>query len=256
MKRTIVFSLLFILLIIVVTIFREKPKKIIRPIIPAVAIKGRIAIVIDDWGYSLNNLSTIEQIIYPLNLSILPNLKYSQEIASKLHSKGFEIMLHLPMEPLEKLPLEKNTISSSMSKDKIVKVIAADLTNLVYAKGASNHMGSKTTSDLKIMKTVFKELKKRDLYFLDSFVNPNSVCLELSHKLNYKIFKRDVFLDNVASREYILGQINRLKSKAKSSGFAIGIGHDRKLTLDVLKEVMPQIVKEGYKFVCLSEMTK
>ncbi|MCX5700238.1 MAG: divergent polysaccharide deacetylase family protein [Candidatus Omnitrophica bacterium] len=256
MKRAIIFTILFIFLIIVVTIFREKPKKIIRPIIPAVTIKGEIAIVIDDWGYSLNNLSAIEKIKYPLNVSILPNLKYSQEIASKLHSEGFEIMLHLPMQPLEKLPLEKNTISSSMSRDKIIKVIADDLTNLTYARGVNNHMGSKATGDLRIMEAVFKELKKRNLYFLDSFVNPASVCIELSHKFNYKIFKRDVFLDNVASREYILGQINRLKSKAKSSGFAIGIGHDRKLTLEVLKEAMPQLAKEGYRFVYLSEMAK
>jgi polysaccharide deacetylase 2 family uncharacterized protein YibQ len=39
-------------------------------------------------------------------------------------------------------------------------------------------------------------------------------------------------------------------------GQAIGIGHDRKITLEVLKEVMPSIEKEGYKFVFVSELIR
>ena len=64
----------------------EQPKKPIPVIkethtVTPVAIKGRIAIVLDDWGYSLNNLRSVDEIEYPLTLAILPNLPYSRRVA-------------------------------------------------------------------------------------------------------------------------------------------------------------------------------
>jgi hypothetical protein len=67
---------------------------------------------------------------------------------------------------------------------------------------------------------------------------------------------RDVFLDNREEPEYIMGQINKLKNIAKVYGRAIGIGHDRKVTLEVLKGAMPELEKEGYKFVFVSELLR
>lgn len=65
--------------------------------------------------------------------------------------------------------------------------------------------------------------------------------------------KRDIFLDNKPEAEYILGQIKKLKSKARTYGYAVGIGHDHRLTLQVLKEVLPQLEKKVTKsFFCLS----
>jgi polysaccharide deacetylase 2 family uncharacterized protein YibQ len=43
---------------------------------------------------------------------------------------------------------------------------------------------------------------------------------------------------------------------ADEKGWAIGIGHDRRNTLEVLKEEMPKLEKEGYKFVYVSELVK
>jgi polysaccharide deacetylase 2 family uncharacterized protein YibQ len=39
-------------------------------------------------------------------------------------------------------------------------------------------------------------------------------------------------------------------------GSAVGIGHDRKITLEVLRDVMPQLAKEGYKLVFVSELAQ
>jgi len=251
MKKNIVIISVIVLLLVGISIFIARPKKIRRP---APAPKGKIAIVLDDWGNNMADFRLVEEIKYPLTLAILPNIRYSHMAAQELHSMGFEIILHLPMEPRERYGLEKNTIMVSSTNEQIAGILAQDLANVVYAKGVSNHMGSRATSDLKTMEFIFMELKKRHLYFLDSFVSPQSICLELAHKLKLKLFRRDVFLDNKQERGYIKKQIYQLKDKARLNGFAIGIGHDRKVTLEVLKEVMPKIDKEGYKFVFLSEL--
>lgn len=237
----------------IVILMLTKPKMI--PRIPVV-IKGNIAIVIDDWGYNLSNLRILDGIKYPLTLSVLPNLNYSKTIASKLSKQGFEIILHLPMEPHEELPLEKDTIMTSMDESTIRSIIKKGLSSVVNAKGISNHMGSKATEDLRTMSIVFKEAKRRHLFFLDTVVSSDSVGFDLADRMNLGFVSRDVFLDNKEDPQYIKEQIERLKTRARIYGKAIGIGHDKKITLEVLKEVMPSIEKEGYKFVFVSELVK
>ena len=97
----------------------RRPKKVIK--IPAI-LKGKIAIVIDDWGYNLDNLYLLGQIKYPFTASVLPGLGYSKAVAAELHKRGFQIILHLPMEPHEKYRLEKNTILASMDEQAIINI--------------------------------------------------------------------------------------------------------------------------------------
>ncbi|MFA5176904.1 MAG: divergent polysaccharide deacetylase family protein [Candidatus Omnitrophota bacterium] len=253
MKKLIIVILALVVLATGIFILSGKPRERVRP---RLAIKGKIAIVLDDWGYNLNNLGLVEDIKYPITAAVLPNLKYSGIISEELHSRGFEVILHLPMEPEEKNGLEKNTIKTSLEEAQILRILDKDLASITYARGISNHMGSRATSDLRTMGIVLKELKRRHLYFLDSYVTSKSVCSRLARKLNLTFFKRDIFLDNKEDKGYIKQQIYELKVKARQHGFAIGIGHDRRATLEVLKEVMPLLAKEGYKFVFLSEMVK
>ena len=230
-----------------------RPKKI--PKIPPL-VKGKIAIVIDDWGYNLNNLHILKEIQYPLTVSVLPNLNYTKTVAQQAHKMGLEVILHLPLEPHEKSRLEKDTIMTYMDESTIKNIVIQDLLNISYASGVSNHMGSKATEDLRTMEIIFRELKKRHLYFLDSLVSPDSICFDSANKMQLHFAKRDVFLDNQEEPEYIKGQIEKLKIKAGIEGQAIGIGHDRKTTLEVIKKVMPELEKEGYKFVFVSQLAR
>jgi len=234
-------------------LWQTRPKK---PSIkkPRPVLKGKIAIVIDDFGYNLNNLDILKEIKYPLTASVLPNLTYSKEISDSLHSLGFEIIVHLPMEPYENFSLEKETIKTSMDEKQIINIVDNSLSAVPYAVGVSNHMGSKATSDARVMRIVSKHLKRKGLYFLDSFVTPKSVCTETAKNIGVGFAKRDVFLDNNAAPEYIRGQLNKLKAKARLKGKAIGIGHDRKTTLLVIKKIMPEFSKEGYQFVFVSDI--
>jgi len=217
---------------------------------------ARVAIVIDDMGYSQNNLELINRIKYPLTFAILPSVGYSRAVAQELNNRGFEIILHLPMEPHEKTNLENNTVLTTMSPDEIRKIVAADLDSIPYLKGISNHMGSRATEDTKTMGIIFSELKKRRLFFLDSFVTGKSVAAFLAGKMRIKFTRRDIFLDNNADPRYIKQQFNLLMKKARQKGQAIGIGHDRKHTLEVLNEMMPEFARQGYKFVPVSELAR
>ncbi len=237
----------------------KAPKKEARKITPVPQkriTKAKIAIVLDDFGYSLNNIPALEKVKSPITLAVLPNLAYSAEISRKMNAYGFEIILHMPMEPVGKQPLEKDTILTTMENRQISNILTKNLESIKFAKGISNHMGSKATADLNTMTSIMAELKKRKLYFLDSFVTPLSVGKRTATKENVRFAKRDIFLDNKSDPEYIRGQLNKLKEIADLKGCAIGIGHDRKNTIEVLKAVIPEFEKKGYRFVLVSEVLK
>jgi polysaccharide deacetylase 2 family uncharacterized protein YibQ len=144
----------------------QKPKKKFLPLKPVSKparqvplVKGKIAIVIDDWGYNQNNLGAAGELKYPWTASVLPGLAYSRKVCEQLHKRGVQIILHLPMEPNEKFRLEKDTILTLLDETAINKIIAQGLASLAYVKGVSNHMGSKVTADTKTMGIVMAELK-------------------------------------------------------------------------------------------------
>ncbi|MFA5090427.1 MAG: divergent polysaccharide deacetylase family protein [Candidatus Omnitrophota bacterium] len=240
--------------IFIVYLLRSRPRK--PPAVIPLAEKGKIAIVLDDWGYNLRNAPLLYEIKYPLTIAVLPGLAYSRDIASKLCIRGYEVILHLPMEPYEKISLEHNTIMVSMDEAKIVDILNRDLGAIPCVKGVSNHMGSFFTENPKAMRIVFRELKKRNLYFLDSLVSSKTVGSALAKKMGLPFAKRGVFLDNKEDPDYIRNQLYHLKEQAIVYGQAIGIGHDRKNTLQVLRELMPRFAKEGFKFVFVSELAE
>jgi uncharacterized protein len=217
---------------------------------------GKIAIVIDDVGYSQANFKIIEDIKFPVTFAILPGLDFSEDAARQFNSRGFQVILHLPMEPKEKTNLENNTVLTSMDKAAIRSIIEKDLSTVPHARGVSNHMGSRGTEDENTMSAVLGELKDKHLFFLDSFVTVGSSAGRLSENKQVKFVKRDVFLDNSADPDYIRQQLSLLKQKAGQKGQAVGIGHDRKNTLEVLRQEMPKIEKEGFEFVFVSELAR
>lgn len=240
-------------------IAREKKPaqgKVKKPARPR-TYQGKIAIVLDDWGYNLNNAEILKEIKEPLTLAILPRRAYSAAVSQLALELKKEAILHLPLEPRRQpqYRLEPDTIVSSMPRKEIIKILEVDIKSVPDIKGVSNHMGSLATENEKLMTIIFSELKKRGLYFLDSFTG-KTVCKKLSGSIGIPYARRHVFLDNKLDREYIIGQVETLAKIATQEGAAIGIGHDRARTLEALAECMPDLRKRGFKFVYVSDLVK
>ena len=70
-----------------------------------------------------------------------------------------------------------------------------------------------------------------------------------------RYFQRKVFIDNESDVLYIKAQMLKAAQLAKRNGEVVAIGHDRLSTIAVLKEIIPVLEQDGYKFVNLSELT-
>ena len=72
-------------------------------------IAGKLAIVIDDFGYRPHNENQVLAMPSAISVAVLPDSPHAREMATKAHNSGHEVLIHLPMAPLSKQPLEKNT---------------------------------------------------------------------------------------------------------------------------------------------------
>jgi hypothetical protein len=234
----------------------EVPAVPVLPVVPPKEKLPKLAIVLDDWGYSARNLQGLMKIDEPVTLSILPSLPYSTEIAQKAREKGFEIIVHMPMEPKAKMRLETLTLLTTMSDDQIRVTFNKALASVPYAVGANNHEGSKATEDPRLMGVFLEELKKRDMFFLDSLVTNDSTGEYIAKKIGVRFAKRSIFLDNESNENYIRAQFEKAVSAAIKNGSAVAIGHDRPNTISVLGQLMPTLKTRGVEAVPVSELAE
>lgn len=234
-------------------------KRKVAPVEPAAKKHQRpkVAIVIDDFGYNMSNVETFLSIRRPVTLSILPHQPHSREIAELARSRGYEVILHLPLESWRSdVKEESDTIRSGMSEAQIASRMNSELSDIPGADGVSNHMGSKSTEDRRVMADIMRYLKKRGLYYFDSLTSPRSVCSDVAEKAGVRCSKRDRFLDNANDIASIEEQLIELKDTAFERGSAIAVCHDRKNTARALARMMPEMEDEGIEFVRLSALIK
>jgi polysaccharide deacetylase 2 family uncharacterized protein YibQ len=143
-----------------------------------------------------------------------------------------------------------------MDDKTIIKTLDAAIMSVPGLKGVSNHEGSKSTEDARIMTAILRELKRKGLYFFDSLTSQKSVCREVAASLGVAYASRDIFLDNESNVDHIKKQLMALRRMAFRKGRVIAICHDRKNTASALSEIMPELAGEGIEFVSLSEMVR
>lgn len=222
-----------------------------------ISFPPKVAFIIDDLGYETEVAKKMMELEFPIALSILPFLQYSEFIAEEGKKKNQEIMLHIPMEPNNSdADPGPGAIKSYMSEEEIRQAVRGSIFNFPYVVGVNNHMGSKITEDRKIMKIILEEIKRYDLFFIDSVTTRNSIAYEVAQEMEIKSAVRSIFLDNENGIEYIKGQMLEIQETALREGEVIAIGHGRINTFYVLKLIIPELIKAGIEIVPVSELVK
>jgi uncharacterized protein len=229
----------------------ERPKEREKPL-PA----PKLALIIDDGGYNKKKLKGLIELGKPLTFAILPDTPFARQLALLAHQDGAEVMIHLPMEPRDKelYHLEKNTVLAGTDSARIHEILQAALKKVPYARGLNNHMGSKATEDPKVMEVLMEDLKKEGLYFIDSQTSAHSRGLEMAHITGVASGRNERFVDKEKNLPAIKEAIRFAMRKAKQAGKAVAIGHPDPLTTRAIREMIPEIEKEGIQMVYASEV--
>jgi len=214
----------------------------------------KLVFVIDDIGYHLNHEKILRALGNQVTYSILPMLPYSKYFANLSPQTGAEVILHLPLETLDGTIPGRGLITTQMPASQILETLNRNLASVPHHRGLNNHMGSLGTSDPVLMEIILKEIKRRQLFFLDSYTTPQSVIPDIGRNIGLPVLKRDVFLDNIDADQAIENQLKTLKSIARKRGYGIAIGHYRFNTLNTLRKNLPKLREEGFEILSLSEL--
>tara|TARA_B100001179_G_scaffold189340_1_gene145758 strand:+ start:933 stop:1799 length:867 start_codon:yes stop_codon:yes gene_type:complete len=221
-----------------------------------VPMRGVIGLIIDDFGYRNDHVSNgFLQLPGKLTYAIIPGHDYSQLFSKKAYDSGYEIIVHLPMENIGKTYGEEEyVLMSYFQDDEIKNRINKAFDYLPESIGLNNHQGSRGTADSRVMTLVAGVIKEKKKFFIDSRTTNNSLAETTMRKYGVPTNKRDIFLDNELDEEKIKIQLLELADVSEEKGIAIGIGHVKPQTLNVLAKEIPVLQKKGFRFEFVSKL--
>ena len=227
-----------------------------KPMQKKIPMRGIIAIIIDDFGYRNDHISNgFLELPAKLTYAIIPGHDHSQLFSKKAYDAGYEIIVHLPMENIGKTYGEEEYVLMSYFQDDEIKSrINNAFDNLPEAIGLNNHQGSRGTADSRVMTLLAGVIKDKKKFFIDSRTTSNSVANSTMRRYNVPTNQRDVFLDNDLDEEKIKIQLYKLADVSERKGIAIGIGHVKPQTLNVLKNEIPILKQKGFRFEFVSRL--
>ncbi len=186
---------------------------------------GRLALIIDDAGYNLADLQPFLDFPGPIAIAVLPHLPHSAEAARRVTASGKELLLHMPMQPLNGENPGPGAIRVDQSDAEIDDLLTSAFNSVPGARGLNNHMGSRATADLRVMSALMRSLKREGKFFVDSRTTPQSAAARAAAEWGVPFLQRDVFLDNERDEPDIEASISLGVTEARTGGKAILIGH-------------------------------
>ncbi len=219
------------------------------------AATARLAIIIDDLGSDRAAAEAVFALGYPLTISVLPNHEHSLDIAKEAERRGFQVMLHLPMQSLANETPEAHELRPGMPAPQVAAMVDQFLQNVPDAAGVNNHQGSQATADAALMDELMPVLRDRRLFYVDSRTTAATVAYDTAQDFGVRSAFRNVpFLDDVAEVAAVRKQLALALRGAREKGEAVAIGHPHPATLQALREVLPQAQERGVHLVHASEL--
>jgi uncharacterized protein len=187
----------------------------------------KAAIIIDDFGGGTGGVKDFLEGDIPITAAVMPFTEHSKEHAEWAHKNGFEVMVHLPMQPKKgkRSWLGPKPITVDLSPEEVKQRVEEALKSVPYAVGMNNHMGSLAVEDEEIVRAIVEVARERKLYIIDSGTSPKSKFPKVAKEMNVPLLKRDVFLDDISSSSHVRKQMNRLAKITEFTGKGIAIGH-------------------------------
>jgi len=214
----------------------------------------KLVLILDDIGNNADAGMRAVNLPGQVTYAVLPFTPHGKMLAQAAHNAGKEVMLHAPMSNLSGMALGDGGLTLTQTEDVFTDTLRRALADIPHIRGLNNHTGSELTAAYQPMSWVMQELKKHDLYFVDSLTTRESVAMSAAEQFQVPSLKRHVFLDNVQQAEAIDVEFKRALVLAQQQGYAVAIGHPYPETLRYLESALPALAKMNIELVPPSVM--
>ena len=169
----------------------------VRPDEPSERPAPRLALVLFGFGDDLDEAKRVFDLPVPFAVALTPDAKTSSAMFRAAHEKGREVVLHVPLEPVNYPQLNPGpgTLLVTMKPDRATGTMRRWLDQAGPVVGVANHMGSLATQDMTLMGAVYRELRRRHLPFIHLLPAAGAVCRPLAAEMGVIYDEPDAVLD-------------------------------------------------------------
>lgn len=222
---------------------------------PFQSVTPVIVIIMDDMGIHKSRSERALALPGNLTYAFLPYAQHGQALAIMAEALKKEVILHLPMEPVDRRRLDPGALTQQLDHAEFLSVLRKNLKQIPFIRGVNNHMGSLLTQQEEPMQWLMQELVQHDnLYFVDSRTSSASVGFKLAQRAGLPSLKRNIFLDNDVEIHMINRQFMQLIDIAREQGSAIAIAHPYPETLAYLESMLPALPLLGIRLISASDL--
>jgi uncharacterized protein len=195
----------------------------------------RIALIVGGLGIGANaTAEAIAKLPGSVTLSFVPYGNDVAALAGRAHAAGHEILLQVPMEPLDYPDNDPGpqTLLTTLAPQQNMDRLYWLMSRFQGYVGITNTMGARFTAAEPSFAPILRETAKRGLIFVDDGANPRSLAGRIAGANNLPFARADVVLDTVPTPAEIDRALGRLEMTARERGVAVGIASPLPVSID------------------------
>jgi polysaccharide deacetylase 2 family uncharacterized protein YibQ len=199
--------------------------------------RPRVAILMVGLGLgAAETAAAINQLPGSVSLAFTPHSRRLTEWTDLARAAGHEILLNLPMEPIDYPRTDPglNTLLASLDRSENLQRLNWVLSRATGYVGVVSFMGSRFSTSRDDLKPILEALKARGLMYVDNRASTQSVAVGIATELKLPLATNSRFIDTDASRAAIDKRLAELEDIAKRQGVAVGIGNGYPVTIERL----------------------
>ena len=185
----------------------------------------RIAIVVGDLGIGKTDTAAALAKLPPsVTLAFAPYGHDLQALAARARDAGHEVLLQVPMEPLDYPNNDPGprTLLTSLSNQDNIKRLHWVMGRMAGYVGLASYMGARFTASTRALTPVLREIAKRGLVYFDDGSSARSIAGQIAGTLDLPFAKANSVLDSVPTPIEIEHALRRLEMTARAKGVAVG----------------------------------
>ncbi len=166
------------------------------------SVPAHVALVLYGFGDDAARADSFFALPVPFAVAVVPGTRTSERILLEARDRERELVLHLPLEPLNypRINPGPGTLLVSMKPGRISATVRRYLNQAGAVAAVANHMGSLATQDMTVMTAVYRELKRRRVPFLHVTPAAGAVCRSLAADMGVNYAELDAVVDREAKR--------------------------------------------------------
>lgn len=227
--------------------------------IAATDTRPRIALVMRDLGIGDGATSVaLSNLPAGVTLAFIPYVDNLQNWIDKARSGGHEVLMELPMEPLDfpdSDPGPRALLVGANAQENN-KRLAWALSRATGYAGLANLMGTRFMGEAPALDPIFAELSKRGLMFFDDGSSARSQALAASKQSGLPLATSALTVDAVQTTGAIDEQLAQLEQRAHESGSAVGTASPFPVTIERVAAWAQSVEARGFVLVPVSAVMK